>query len=86
MGSTREWEKRHEPTVPVSIFKREMARSSNWQGGGPHSPGERTYVGPGVHIPPRREDCRCACSALDDIGRPLHIGWCPDVDCERRPQ
>lgn len=84
MGSSREWEKAHTPTVPMSTFKREVSRPTNWRAGPPFN--EQAYVGPGVNIPPRKEDCSCACSATDDIGRPLHIGLCPDRDCERRPR
>lgn len=79
----RTTELKHIPTVPMSAFKVEYERSSNWQAG---PTGERVYVGPGVFIPPRKGDCRCACSATDDLGRPLHIGLCPDPDCERRPR
>lgn len=64
-------------TVPLSAFRRLQDDPRYSENG--------HYFGPGIHIPPRREDCSCACSALDDIGRPLHIGWCPDTNCERRP-
>ncbi len=37
-------------------------------------------------LPPRKEDAvLCECSLTDDIGRPLHIGWCCRDNCERRP-
>ncbi len=34
-------------------------------------------------LPPRKESASCACSTLDDLGRPP-IGWCGPT-CERRP-
>lgn len=83
MGSHRTTVLRRTPTVPMSRFKIEYGRSVNWQSG-PTS--ERAYVGPGVVIPPRKEDCSCACSATDEYNRPVHIGLCPDPDCERRPR
>lgn len=66
-------------TVPLSEFKR-CRKDPRWRDE------SGRYIGPGIFIPPRKEDCRCACSATDDLGRPLHIGLCPDPDCERRPR
>lgn len=65
-------------TVPLSELPTHLAVRWNWRNG--------HYYGPGVVIPPRKEDCSCACSATDDLGRPLHIGLCPDAGCERRPR
>jgi hypothetical protein len=62
----------------MSRFVRMVADPRNWHGG--------SYIGAGVDIPPMREDCRCACSAKDELGRMVHVGWCPDPDCERRPR
>jgi hypothetical protein len=45
---------------------------------------EGIYTGPPVDIPPRKEDCNCACGIKDELGR-YPIGWC-GPDCERRPQ
>ena len=37
-------------------------------------------------LPPRKEDAvLCECSLTDDLGRPLHVGWCCRDNCERRP-
>lgn len=64
-------------TVPLSEFRRCLTQQRYRQNG--------SYVGPGVHIPPRKEDCSCACSEVDEMGRPKYIGFC-GADCERRPR
>lgn len=44
------------------------------------------YVGPPVHMGPVKEDASCSCGLRDDLGRPVFVGCCPDVDCQRRPR
>lgn len=46
-----------------------------WLSNSPNPPG----------LPPRREDCTCACSDTDAYGRPVTLGFCGPV-CERRPR
>ncbi len=60
-------------TVPLSEFR----RAGHYFGG--------LYEGPGIEIPPRKEECGCACSETDDLRRPRFIGWCGE-SCERRPR
>lgn len=64
-------------TVDLSAHRLQVTISDNWNG--------PFYVGPALFIPPVKEDCRCACSATDRYGRPVHIGLC-GPDCERRPR
>lgn len=42
------------------------------------------YVGPPVYMGPAKEDATCSCARRDDLGRPVFVGCCPDVDCQRR--
>ncbi len=65
-------------TVPLSVLPKHLAFRYNWVNG--------HYVGPGVSIPPRKEDCDCRCAEVDELGRPAFIGFCPDSDCQRRPR
>lgn len=44
------------------------------------------YAGPPVHVGPVKEEAGCACSEKDELGRARYVGFCPDVDCERRPR
>lgn len=47
-----------------------------WLANSPNPPG----------LPPRKEETvLCECGLTDDLGRPLHIGWCCRDNCERRP-
>ncbi len=36
-------------------------------------------------LPPRKEDARCMCGAVDGLKRPRIIGRCAEDNCERRP-
>jgi hypothetical protein len=64
-------------TVPLSEFRRFFHTRMPGAFG--------LYEGPGIEIPPRKEECSCACSETDELGRPRFIGRCGAM-CERRPR
>lgn len=73
------------PVVPAPFLEPPIARSRGYND-------DLVYIFPEwlansadpPGLPPRKEQASCACSTLDDLGRPVFIGRCGD-NCERRP-